>query len=205
MAPSRKPPDPRTRERQRVAIEAARLMAADGSLDVRQAKLKAAGRLGVHDQAAMPRNAEVEEELRAYQRLFRGDAQARALRQRREAAAEAMGFLHRFEPRLVGPVLDGTADVASPVLLQLFAEASEDVGRFLVDAGIPAAVQSRRLRLDRERFGEFPAWVFLADGLPFELLVLPPALLRQAPLGADGQPMARASLATLRALLATSA
>jgi len=201
MPSARNPADARTRERQRVAYEAARLIAEDGSLDFQQAKLKAAGRLGIHDEAALPRHAEIEAQLRDYQRLFRGDAQARALRQRREAAAEAMRFFARFEPRLVGPVLEGTADVHSPVVLQLFTDAADEVAHALIDAGIPAQAQSRHLRLDRQRADDFPAWAFLADDLPFELVVLPLAQLRQAPLGADDKPLPRASLSALQLLL----
>ena len=55
----------RTRERrQRLAHEAARLMAEGGIRDYHQAKLKAAQRLGIHDDASLPRNREIEDALR---------------------------------------------------------------------------------------------------------------------------------------------
>lgn len=63
--------DTRTRERRhRLAHEAARLMAEGGIRDFHQAKLKAASRLGIHDDASLPRNREIEDALREYQRLF---------------------------------------------------------------------------------------------------------------------------------------
>src|SRR5690606_10843586 len=100
----------RTRERrQRLAIEAARVISESGIRDFHLAKLKAAQRLGIHDDQSLPRNSEIETALREYQRLFMGDSQAELLRERRDAAAQAMAFLARFEPRLVGAVLDGTA------------------------------------------------------------------------------------------------
>ena len=43
--------------------------------DFHQAKLKAASRLGIHDDASLPRNREIEDALREYQRLFVGEAQ----------------------------------------------------------------------------------------------------------------------------------
>ena len=68
----------RTRERrQHLAFEAARLMAEGGIRDYHQAKLKAAQRLGIHDDASLPRNCEIDEALRDYQRLFLGSCQAR--------------------------------------------------------------------------------------------------------------------------------
>lgn len=194
----------RTRERRhRLAHEAARLMAEGGMRDYHQAKLKAADRLGIHDDASLPRNREIEDALREYQRLFLGDAQAAALRTRREAALRAMEFFAAFDPRLVGPVLDGTADAHTPVHLHAYADDADALPRFLDEAGIPAEARSRHVRLDRNREADFPVWVFSAEDLGFDLLVLPQDALRQAPLsGVDEKPMKRASAAQLRELLA---
>jgi hypothetical protein len=194
----------RTRERRhRLAHEAARLMAEGGIRDYHQAKLKAAERLGIFDDASLPRNREIEEALREYQRLFLGDSQASDVRERREAALHALEFFSPFEPRLVGPVLDGTADRNSPVALHLHADDTEAVARFLEDQRIPAESRMRRLRLDRERSEDVSVWLFAADGLSFDLTVLPLDQLRQAPLSSvDEKPMRRASLSQLRTLLA---
>jgi hypothetical protein len=204
MHRARQHAETRTRERrQRLAHEAARLMAEGGIRDFQQAKRKAAERLGIHDDASLPRNREIEEALREYQRLFLGERQVDELRRRREAALRALEFFHRFDPRLVGPVLDGTADTRTPVALQLYCDDADAVAHFLDEAGIPAEARSRRLRLDRLREGEFPLWLFSAEDLGFELTVLPAVALRQAPLsGVDGRPMPRASAAQLRQLLA---
>ena len=193
----------RTRERRhRLAHEAARLMAESGIRDYHQAKLKAAERLGIFDDASLPRNREIEEALREYQRLFQRE-NVDALRLRREAALRAMEFFRAFEPRLVGPVLEGTADARTPVALHLHADDADEAPRYLDQHGIPAESRSRRLRLDRERADEFPVWVFSAEDLSFDLTVLPLDVLRQAPLSSlDEKPMRRASLAQLRQLLA---
>lgn len=192
-----------TRERrQRLAVEAARLMAEGGMRDFHQAKLKAAERLGIFDDASLPRNREIEDALREYQRLFQRD-HAAGLQQRREAALRALEFFKSFDPRLVGPVLDGTADAHTAVGLHLYSDDADAVSRCLDQHGIPAEVRSRRLRLDREREGEFPVFLFSADDLAFDLTVLPLDVLRQAPLsGIDEKPMRRASLTQLRQLLA---
>lgn len=193
----------RTHERrQRLAVEAARLMAEGGMRDFHQAKLKAAERLGIFDDASLPRNREIEDALREYQRLFQRD-NVIELRQRREAALRALEFFKPFDPRLVGPVLDGTADARSAVTLHLYSDDADAAPRFLDQHGIPAEARSRRLRLDREREGDFPVWLFSAEDLAFDLTVLPLDLLRQAPLsGVDEKPMKRASIAQLRQLLA---
>ena len=204
MHHARQHAETRTRERRhRLATEAARLMAEGGFRDYHQAKLKAAERLGIHDDASLPRNREIEEALREYQRLFVGQPQVQAVQSRRDAALRALEFFTGFSPRLVGPVLDGTADANSPVLLHLHTDDADAVSRFLEDHRIPADSRSRHLRLDRERNEDFPVWIFSAEELTFDVTVLPHDALRQAPLsGVDERPMKRASLAQLRQLLA---
>lgn len=194
----------RIRERrQRVAVEAARLMAEGGIRDFHQAKLKAAARLGEHDESALPRNSEVEDALREYQRLFGGERQPQQVRVRREAAVRAMDFLAAFEPRLAGSVLEGTADEHAAVWLHLFADETEAVARFLSENRIPYEQRSRSLRLDRERTAEFPSFLFAAEDIPFELTVMPLEARRQAPLDRTGEkPMRRAALAAVQELLA---
>ena len=178
-------------------------MAEGGIRDFQMAKRKAAQRLGIHDDASLPRNREIEDALRQYQRLFLGDSQLAALRRRREAALRALEFFAAFEPRLVGPVLEGTADAHSPVALHLHSDDPDAVPRWLDEHGIPTQARSHHLRLDRVREVDAPAWLFGAEDLAFDATVLPLDGLRQAPLSAiDERPMRRASAAQLRALLA---
>ncbi len=207
MHHARQHAETRIRERRhRLAHEAARLMAEGGFRDYHQAKLKAAQRLGFHDDASLPRNREIEQALREYQRLFVGEPQQQALRLRREAALRALEFFAEFSPRLVGPVLEGTADSNSPVQLQMHTDQAEAVGFFLQEHRIPAEARTRHVRLDRERGSDFPVWVFNAEELTFHLTVLPHDALRQAPLSAvDEKPMQRASAAQLRRLLTETA
>ena len=204
MHHARQHAETRTRERRRrLAHEAARLMAESGIRDYHQAKLKAADRLGIHDDASLPRNREIEDALREYQRLFQGESQAAGLRQRREAALRALEFFAAFDARLVGPVLEGTADRHAPVALHLYTDDADAVPRHLEQHGIPAESRARRVRLDRERLADVPVWLFSAEDLTFDLSVLPHDALRQAPLSAiDEKPMRRASATQLRALLA---
>lgn len=189
--------------RRRLAHEAARLIAQSGITDYQQAKRKAASRLGIHDDLSLPRNEEIEQALREYQRLFAGPDHAGLLQRQRAAALEAMEFLDAFSPRLVGPVLDGTADARSPVQLHLHSDDEDAVARFLQDHRIPADARIRQVRMDREHKADVTVWGFTADGVTFELIVLPHQALRQAPLsGTNERPVPRASASHLAALLA---
>ena len=190
------------RNRLRIAQEAARLMSEHGIRDFHHAKLKAAERLGIVETQALPRNLEIEQALREHQRLFLADSQPQLLRQRREAAVEAMRFLAPFEPRLVGAVLEGTADAHSAVCLHVFSDDPEAVGLYLREHGVPIETQVRRLRKNRDDQPEYPVLLFAADELPFDLTVLPRDALRQAPLDrTDDRPMRRAALAQVEVLL----
>ena len=190
------------RNRLRVAQEAARLMSEHGIRDFHHAKLKAAERLGILDTQSLPRNLEIEQALREHQRLFLGDSQPQSLRQRREAAVEAMRFLAAFDPRLVGAVLEGTADAHSAVCLHVYSDDPEAVVLYLREQGVPIDTQVRRLRYSRDDQPEYPVLLFAADELPFDLTVLPRDAMRQAPLDrADDRPMRRASLAQVEMLL----
>ncbi|WP_350016645.1 hypothetical protein ABNK63_03025 [Rhodanobacter sp. IGA1.0] len=192
------------RNRVRIAQEAARLMSEHGIRDFHHAKLKAAERLGILDTQALPRNQEIEQALREHQRLFLGDSQPQLLRQRREAALDAMRFLAAFEPRLVGAVLEGTADAHSAVCLHVYSDDPEAVMLYLREHGVPFDTQVRRLRYGRdEDQPEYQVLLFDADELPFDLTVLPRDALRRAPLDrADDRPMRRASLTQVELLLA---
>ena len=188
--------------RQRIAAEAGRLLATHAVDDSREAIRRAARLVGESGEQGWPTHEEVLAQQREYQRLFQSDSQPSALRRLREAAAEAMSFLASFEPRLHGAVLDGSADERSPVRLQVFAEDPEGFAHFLADQGWPTQTSSERVRIRRDAVQTFTAWRFTAGGVPFEIVALPFDLLRQAPLDADGKPMARASLAQLRQKLA---
>src|SRR5437667_3025792 len=144
--------------RRALAQEAARLMAEHGIRDFLLAKRKAAERLGVIDGVALlPKNSEIESALAEYQRLFRGASHLEALEAQRRAALAAMRYLREFAPRLVGPVLSGTATEYTEVQLHLFAERVESVTLKLLDGGIPHELTEKRLKLNAELVRPFRA------------------------------------------------
>lgn len=184
--------------RRRIAVEAARLIAEQGMRDYHEAKLKAAARLGLMDDAPLPRNLEIEDALREHQRLFQATSQPRQLQRLRNAALDALRFFASFQPRLVGAVLEGTADEYSAVCLHLFTDNAREVITFLDDQQIPLEEESRRLRTSRDSEEEFPALVFSAGGVPVDLTIFPLDSLRHAPLDRiSGRPMQRASLSAV--------
>jgi hypothetical protein len=119
--------------RRNIASLAARLMAEDGISDYGLAKRKAARQLGAPETEALPANAEIETELRAYQSLYQSEEQRQRLHRLRAVAVSAMRLLEHFSPYLTGPVLDGTAGRYAAVDLLVFPESPKPVEIFLLD------------------------------------------------------------------------
>lgn len=179
-------------------------MRESGITDAASARRRAAKRLCIHDAHELPELAAIEKELRSQQRLFAGEPHSQLQQRLRLAALAAMTFFKAFDPRVVGAVLDGSAERHTAVCLHLFADPCETIIHFMDDQAIAPVRKTRRVRLDRERMILADMLEFTADAVAFELILLPPSALRQAPLahGSDA-PMARATLAQLRLLIAT--
>jgi hypothetical protein len=187
----------------RIAYEAARIMTEYRSDNVAHACQKAAARLGITRRQQMPTREEVEVALREQQRLLRGNEQELALNRLRRSALEAMRALHQFDPVLVGSVYQGTADTNSRVRLHLHAATPEDVLFALTDLKIPWQERQRTLSFTNGRRQEVPSFQFTADGVGFELLVLPlenPHIRPLDPL--DNQPIQGATLKQMNSLVA---
>lgn len=188
--------------RERLIQEAARIMADEGIKDYLQAKRKAAQHLGAPDTRNMPTNREIQDAVLSYQRLFQADSQPRRLHRLRALAIDAMEFLGRFRPRLVGSVLDGSAGPYSDINLHVFADTSEEVAVFLMEHDIPFETQERRLKFGKDDYATLTVYRFTADGETVDLTVFGEAGRKEAPRDrVDGAAMMRAKLEDVRGLL----
>lgn len=185
----------------RLAQEAARVLVESGGQDYLAAKRKAALRLGATDTRNMPSNTEIEQALMEYQRLFRGSSQPQILHSLRTEALRAMDFFEAFRPRLVGPVLQGTADEHTPITLHIVAPTVEEVGLFLLRFQIPYDMLDKRLRLSSDTQENYPGYRFLAGQFQVEVIVFPSGKPVTPLSPVDGKPMRRASRLEVQALL----
>lgn len=185
-----------------LAQEAARIMAEHGIRDFGLAKRKAAERFGALEGAVLPKNIEIETALAEYQRLFGGALHEESLEAQRRAALAAMRRLGEFQPRLVGPVLSGTATEHSEVQLHLFADCAESVVLKLMEYGVAHEVTEKRVRMSPERVLAYPGVRFEIDDQPIEATVFPCDGIRQSPVSpVDGRPMRRANALEVESLL----
>ena len=193
--------------RQQVAVEAARIIAAGGQRNYLAAKQKAAERLGISSRLALPSNREVEDALRTHlslygQTMFGESGHSGVLHDLRSTALEAMQQLSEFHPRLVGPVLEGTADPHSRISLHVFADPPDAVVLYLLDRNLPFRQETRRIRWHDGTHREIELVLMEVDGQTLELSLLNQVDRRQAPPDPiSGRPQRRASASEVRALL----
>jgi hypothetical protein len=178
-------------------------MATEGQRNYRAAKQKAALRIGTSSRLALPSNKEVEAALRAYQGFFGGEQHSRHLEILRETALKVMRALEPFCPRLVGPVLEGTADRHSRVSLHLFNDPPDAVAIHLEEKGLNYHQEERKIRWHDGSHRLIPLLVADADGIAIEMALFNSVDLRQSPPSpVDGKPQKRAPLSEVECLLA---
>lgn len=193
--PRHERPRPSANARASIASAAARLMAEDGITDYHLAKRKAARQLGLTEHVALPDNAEVEAELRAYRILYQGEEHAEMLAAMRHSALDLLELLADFNPYLTGSVLDGTAGEHSRIDILLFADSAKEVEIFLLNRGIDIEhVEPRNERVEA-------VLVMETDTVDANLVIMPPHLERVSLKHRDGRPRERIRADALQALI----
>lgn len=192
--------------RERLAQESARLVNEHGIQDYGLAKRKAAHRFGVREAGALPSNAEIENCVREWNRIFEPDEHDKYLAELRRLAIEVMTILSEFETRLAGSVLTGTITANSFIELHLFSDAPEDVAMKLEECGVTYRNCQRRYRYDSRGPSLIPGFRFTYRGERIDALVFPEKGLRQAPMSPiDRRPIRRAHAGKILKLLNSQA
>ena len=163
----------------RIAVEAARIAAEFGSTDLVSARRKAVKNLGARNSKLWPDISDVEDALRKRQRLFHAPRQNAAQLQLLQTAIDAMAEFDAFQPRLFGPVLEGTADLHSEISLLLYADTPEDVIFYLTDKGIPWRAGEAHMNFSRRRQETRPSLRFRAADTDIRLIILTPTDQRE--------------------------
>ena len=190
-------------ERARLVLaQAARIIVDHGVRDYRVAKQKAAERLGVSARGTLPGNSEIEAAVAEHLELFGGEDHFDRLRLMRVAALSAMEMLAEFTPRLVGPVLAGTADENSVVNLHVFADSPEVVAFQLERIGVRYRAFERRLKTRRDQITAYAGFEFHHNHSPIQATVFPVDGIRQAPMSpVTGKPMKRVDANAVQEML----
>ncbi len=165
-----------------LAYEAARILIEQGLTDLELARRKAAERVGIADRRQWPSNALIKEAVLTQQRLFASASCQTEARLLKGEIAQAMRMLSAFSPRLIGLALHGLTNRKQGVELLVFAERSEDVLLALMSWEIPYRIGERSLRYADGQRITHPMFGFLANEIPFKLIVVPPRIRCHPPL-----------------------
>ena len=185
-----------------IAQIAARFVAVDGINDYPTAKRKAAMLIGANPERNLPTNQEVEQALIDYQNLFQAVNQKQLLFSLRTKSVKAMRFLSKYDPRLVGPVLTGTATEFTEIILHLFYDTPEEIGFHLDDNGIPFTCCEKPIRINSYERINLPAYRFVAENDVILLVIFPERQKHLIPISSvTNKPMQRASLKKVESLL----
>ncbi|WP_132258600.1 hypothetical protein [Paucimonas lemoignei] len=187
--------------RAEIAAAAARLIAEDG-LDYNTAKRKAAKQILGNNKVRgdiLPDNAQLEEEVRAYNAIFFGDTQPARLLHLRQVALALMQELGQFGPYLTGAVLNGTAGEHSDIHLHLFVDSPKDVEIFLLNKGVQFEVSEAPHPVSRRDPIETLSFMWRREGA--HLTLYPAEDMRQVKAARDGRIIERADIEGVIALL----
>ncbi len=188
--------------RQRIAHQAARLMAEQGIDDFQRAKHKAARQLGASHQGGLPGNAEIESALHCYHNLYHISDHSQQLARLRRGALAAMERLTSFRPHLVGPAAKGIVGELSEITLILYAEPAEAPEELFAAQSINAQLSERRLHLASGIYKSCPVYHYVEQGIPVEVVLLPPGHVSNPPLDpANGKAMKGLNITALKHLM----
>lgn len=187
--------------RERIAQQAARLIAEDGITDLGAAKRKAARQLGASDSRALPTNEEVEHALRSHQALYHADEHRDRLTSLRTLARDSMRLFEQFRPQLVGALVTGNIGKISSVQLHLYADSAKDVEMYLLNQRVPFTVKETKLYIGNTEF-KAPGFAIEAEEAAIEIAVLSSHHERQpSRISPEGRPLPKATLLSVEALL----
>ena len=186
--------------RERVAQLAAQLMHEHGIQGFSLAKRKAARQLGIAEAHHLPGNIEIETALKDYQILFHHDTHPAILQQLRKIAIETMEMLADFHPYLTGAVLNGTANQHSDIQIELFTENEKDVELYLLNQAIQFKQGQRQIMHQGNR-KQIPCFILNNPSCDIYITVQAPGRLRNAPRANSNEPLKRASLNQVTALI----
>jgi hypothetical protein len=163
-----------------IAVEAAKLLAQQQTLDYGWARRKAAQSAGVRGERNLPDFAHIEASLTEYLELFH--PQRNDLRQLQAKSLKLMKLLSVFQPHLSGALSRGIAVRFATVTLHLYADSAKDVVFSLMD--LNANFESLDVKLSFQRGAEEsrPAFRINFDDTEYVLVALQPGDQRHPPI-----------------------
>ncbi|MFL5243782.1 MAG: HD domain-containing protein [Gemmataceae bacterium] len=135
------------KNRQAIALEAARLMYERVESEYYTAKRKAAKRLFRKDVRPedLPSNAEIRDQIQVFARIHEGEQRTKHLQEMRVEALRLMRIVRAFRPRLIGSVMTGHTRKGSDIDLHVFCDGIGLVTDLLEQEGYSFEVERKQI------------------------------------------------------------
>ena len=153
--------------------------------------------------ASGPDNLQIHAALVEQLSLFDFDVQHQRITQLRVIALDCLARFEEFQPRLVGPVLYGTALDVDPITLHVFSEEVEQISRFLIQQRYKYSLGEITMRFSGKPMQrDVPVFSLVVADTDVDLVVLASTHAADRPLSSlSGSPMLRFTAAEVKNLL----
>ena len=185
-----------------IAQEAAKMIAEKGIEQFGQAKFKAADNLNVMNNGCLPSNSDIEKKLIEYYQLFQTDVHLDHILSLRKIALDIMHIFDNYQIYLVGPVANGTANVASAINFHIASEDESEIIQTLTKNDLTHKPYDRKIKFNEKTIKLVNGIKTIYKNTDIELTIFNHKEIRHAPLSKiDNRPMNRITVNLLQKMI----
>ena len=185
-----------------IAQEAAKIIAEKGIQQFGQAKFKAAENLNAMDNGCLPSNSDIEKKLIEYYQLFQTDVHLDHIKSLRKIALDIMHIFDNYQIYLVGPVANGTANVASAINFHIASEDESEIIQTLTKNDLTHKPYDRKIKFNEKTIKLVNGIKTIYKNTDIELTIFNHKEIRHAPLSRiDNKPMKRIKIKLLQEMI----
>ena len=185
-----------------IAQEAAKIIAEKGIQQFGQAKFKAAENLNAMDNGCLPSNSDIEKKLIEYYQLFQTDVHLDHILSLRKIALDIMHIFDNYQIYLVGPVANGTANVASAINFHIASEDESEIIQTLIENDLTYKPYDRKIKFNEKTMKQVNGIKIIHKNTDIELTIFNHKEIRHVPLSKiDNRPMNRITVKLLQKMI----
>ena len=158
-----------------IANRAAEIIMEEGIIDYHFAKKKAAKYLGYQSSDYLPSNDEIDNALKEYQKIYQVDIDASLVRKIKDEALVIMELVKKFNPHLVGQLIDGLIPKYPILQINLYTDNMKEIEYVLLNNNIEFNLKDTNIsekRTKKKSLRNIPIIKIEGRWFPIELKVL---------------------------------
>ena len=158
-----------------IANRAAEIIMQEGITDYHFAKKKAAKYLGYQSSDFLPSNDEIDHALEEYQKIYQVDTDASLVGKIKDEALMIMELFKKFNPHLVGQLIDGLIPKYPILQINLYTENMKEIEYLLLNNNIEFNLKDKNIsekRTKKKSLRNIPIIKIEGHWFPIELKIL---------------------------------